>query len=92
MDQAIFPFDRGIAKATYQVHLETAVSLDGPNHGTQSVQMGRHHAMLVLVGPWNSHQDAAFRGFAGLVAKGFHLGLDIVHNLSGVACWRGGSS
>ena len=87
MDQAIFPFDRGIAKATHQVHLETAVSLDGPNHGTQSVQMGRHHPMLVPIGSWNSHQDPAFGGFAGLVAKGLQLGLDIVDNLSGVACW-----
>ena len=87
MDQAIFPFDRGITKATHQVHLEAAVSLDGPNHGSQSVQMGRHHAMLVPIGSWNSHQNTSFGGFAGLVAKGFHLGLDIVHNLPCITCW-----
>ena len=87
MDQAIFPFDRGITKTTHQVHLETAVSLDGPNHGTQSVQMGRHHAMLVNIGPWNCHQDTTFGGFAGLVAKGLKLGLDIVHDGCCIASW-----
>ena len=87
MDQAIFPFDRGVAKATHQIHFETAVSLDGPNHGSQRVQMGRHHAMLVPIGSWNSHQDPAFGSFAGLVAKGFQLGLDIVHDGCCIASW-----